>query len=62
MTKVRFKYTKNHTYRCTRCNTEYEDMPVYCQKCARELISAATDTQELSPEYLDLFSPSERGY
>lgn len=62
MTKVRFKYTKNHTYKCTRCGSEYEDMPMYCQQCARQLVQEATDNQELSKEYLDLFSPEDRGY
>jgi len=61
MTKVRFKYTKNHTYKCTRCNMEYDEMPLVCSKCAREL-GVPDNKGNLPPEYYNLFSPSDRGY
>ena len=61
MTKIRFKYTKNHTYKCNRCGTEFDDLPLCCNKCAREL-GIPDSKGNLSPEYYDLFSPSDRGY
>lgn len=59
---VRFKYTKNHTYKCTRCETEYEDIPMYCQKCANDILKDVKDTEKPPKEYFDLFCPSDRGY
>lgn len=61
MTKIRFKYTKNHTYRCTRCGFEYDLLPMFCDKCAKELMTPDKDGK-LSAEYYDLFSPEDRGY
>ena len=61
MSKIRFKYTKNRTYRCSRCGSEYDDLPIYCEKCARELM-IPDEQGRLPSEYYDLFSPEDRGY
>ena len=61
MSKIRFKYTKNHTYKCNRCGTEFEDLPIYCDNCARELM-LPDEQGRLPAEYYDLFSPEDRGY
>jgi len=61
MSKIRFKYTKNHTYKCTRCGTEFDELPFYCDTCARELMMPDKDGR-LPAEYYDLFSPEDRGY
>lgn len=61
MTTIRFKYTKNHKYQCVRCNTEYDDIPMYCETCAAELLKGTKSDDKLPQEYLDLFSPESRG-
>lgn len=52
--KIRFKYTKNHTYRCTRCSKEFSELPEYCPDCAWEL-ATPDEHGNLSQEYYDLF-------
>lgn len=61
MSKLRFKYTKNRTYKCSRCGTEFEDMPIFCDNCAKELM-ILDERGRLPAEYYDLFSPEDRGY
>lgn len=62
MSNVRFKYTKEHKYKCTRCGTDYDDLPIYCQQCASEILKNVKETDKPPKEYFDLFSPSDRGY
>jgi hypothetical protein len=40
---------------------EYDEMPLVCSKCAREL-GVPDNKGNLPPEYYNLFSPSDRGY
>lgn len=60
MSKIRFKYTKNGTYRCTRCGKEYSELPLYCQPCALDLMAQADANGKLPDDYYDLFSPDVR--
>ena len=60
MSKIRFKYTKNGTYKCTRCGEEYSELPLYCQPCALDLMAQADANGKLPDDYYELFSPDVR--